>query len=302
MQIHLNDTGKEVKSHGSYEFPFHASPEVLSSYERGSFSWHWHPEIELTFFLSGEMEYQVNDRVYHMQAGDGLFCNTNALHTGRMLEGRDCEYFSITFLPRLISGFEGSRIHTRFMEPVLTSARLSSVSFSPAVAWEKEALERFHNIYQLSLHPTPTYELEIQRELSGFWQTLFLHETMELQPAAERVVRETERLRAMLDYLHSHYREKITLEDVAKHINISRSECCRFFRKHMKISLFDYLLNYRVEQSLSLLRDKDLSITQIAEQTGFGGSAYFAKIFKKEMGVSPSQYRNNGAREPLTAR
>lgn len=302
MQIHLNDTGKEVKSHGSYEFPFLASHEVLSSYERGSFSWHWHPEIELTLFLSGDMEYQVNDRIYHMQAGDGLFCNTNALHTGRMLEGRDCEYFSITFLPRLISGFEGSRIHTRFMEPVLTSARLSSVSFSPAVAWEKETLERFHNIYQLFLHPTPTYELEIQRELSGFWQTLFLHETMELQPAAERVVRETERLRAMLDYLHSHYREKITLEDVAKHINISRSECCRFFRKHMKISLFDYLLNYRVEQSLPLLRDKDLSITQIAEQTGFGGSAYFAKIFKKEMGVSPSQYRNNGAREPLTAR
>ena len=67
-----------------------------------------------------------------------------------------------------------------------------------------------------------------------------------------------------------------------------------FFRKHMKLSLFDYLLDYRVEQSLPLLREKDLSITQIAEQTGFGGSAYFAKIFKKEMGISPSQYRKSG--------
>lgn len=293
MQLHLNDTRKEIKSHGSYEFPFHASPEVLSSYERGSFSWHWHPEIELTLFLSGEMEYQVNDRVYHMQAGDGLFCNTNALHTGRMINGRDCSYFSVTFLPRLISGFEGSRIHTRFMEPILTSARLSSVSFSSAVPWEKEAIGRLQQLHQLFLHPTPAYELEIQRELSGFWQTLFLHETIELQPAAENVVRETERLRAILDYLHTHYREKITLEDVAGHVNISRSECCRFFRKHMKISLFDYLLNYRVERSLPLLRDGDLSITQVAEQTGFGGSAYFAKIFKKEMGLSPSQYRKN---------
>ena len=293
MQLHLNDTQKELKSHGSYEFPFHTSHEILSSYERGSFSWHWHPEIELTFFLSGEMEYQVNDRVYHMQAGDGLFCNTNALHTGRMINGRDCSYFSVTFLPRLISGFEGSRIHTRFMEPILTSARLSSVSFSPAVPWEKEAIGRLQQLHQLFLHPTPAYELEIQRELSGFWQTLFLHETIELQPASENVVRETERLRAILDYLHTHYREKITLEDVAGHVNISRSECCRFFRKHMKISLFDYLLNYRVERSLPLLRDGDLSITQVAEQTGFGGSAYFAKIFKKEMGLSPSQYRKN---------
>ena len=99
---------------------------------------------------------------------------------------------------------------------------------------------------------------------------------------------------AILEYLHTHYREKITLDGLAKHVNISKSECCRFFRKHMKLSLFDYLLDYRVEQSLPLLREKDLSITQIAEQTGFGGSAYFAKIFKKEMGISPSQYRKSG--------
>ncbi|MDM8247671.1 AraC family transcriptional regulator [Lacrimispora saccharolytica] len=294
MQLHLNDTQKELKSHGSYEFPFHTSHEILSSYERGSFSWHWHPEIELTLFLSGEMEYQVNDRVYHMQAGDGLFCNTNALHTGRMLNGQDCHYFSITFLPRLIYGFENSLIHTRFMEPVLTSARLSSVSFSPAVAWEAKALSHLKEIYEQTLHPSPVYELEIQRELSCFWQALFLHESIDLQPSAERAVRDTERLRAILEYLHTHYREKITLDGLAKHVNISKSECCRFFRKHMKLSLFDYLLDYRVEQSLPLLREKDLSITQIAEQTGFGGSAYFAKIFKKEMGISPSQYRKSG--------
>ncbi len=293
MQLSLSNTRKEIKPHGSYEFPFLASNEVLSSYERGSFSWHWHPEIELTLFLSGDMEYQVNDRVYHMQAGDGLFCNTNALHTGRMLDGGDCSYFSITFLPRLISGFEGSLIHTRFLEPVLTSARLSSLSLSPAVAWEREAIERLRNIRRLFLHPSVTYELDIQRELSAFWQTLYQNVTMELQPAGEHAVREAERLRAILDYLHSNYQEKITLEDVARHVNISRSECCRFFRKHMKLSLFDYLLSYRVEQSLPLLRDRELSVTQIAEQTGFGGSAYFAKIFKKEMGLSPSQYRKN---------
>lgn len=298
MQLHLNNTRKELKSHGSWSFPFHTSHEILSSYERGSFSWHWHPEVELTLFLSGEMEYQVNDRIYHMKAGDGLFCNANALHTGRMIHGHDCHYFSITFLPRLISGFEDSLIYTRFLEPVLTSARLSSVSFSAAVSWEEEELRFLKQILLLSRHPSPVYEMEIQRTLSSFWQLLFLNQSTALQPAARETIRDTERLRTILEYLHTHYQEKITLETLARQVSISRSECCRFFRNHMKLSLFDYLLEYRVEKSLPLLRETDLSITQIAGQTGFGSSAYYAKVFKNEMGISPSQYRKNQKSQP----
>lgn len=298
MQLHLNNTRKELKSHGSWSFPFHTSHEILSSYERGSFSWHWHPEVELTLFLSGEMEYQVNDRIYHMKAGDGLFCNANALHTGRMIQGHDCHYFSVTFLPRLISGFEDSLIYTRFLEPVLTSARLSSVSFSPAVGWEDEELRCLKQILLLSRHPSPVYEMEIQQTLSSFWQLLFLNQGTALQPAAREAIRDTERLRTILEYLHTHYHEKITLETLARQVSISRSECCRFFRNHMKLSLFDYLLEYRVEKSLPLLRETDLSITQIAGRTGFASSAYYAKVFKNEMGISPSQYRKNQKNQP----
>ena len=53
MQIRMDKENRELKAHGSYEFPVNISYEQLSRYERGSFSWHWHPEIELTFVLSG---------------------------------------------------------------------------------------------------------------------------------------------------------------------------------------------------------------------------------------------------------
>ena len=48
MQIRMDKENRELKAHGSYEFPVNISYEQLSRYERGSFSWHWHPEIELT--------------------------------------------------------------------------------------------------------------------------------------------------------------------------------------------------------------------------------------------------------------
>ena len=60
MQIRMDKENRELKAHGSYEFPVNISYEQLSRYERGSFSWHWHPEIELTFVLSGQIGYQVN--------------------------------------------------------------------------------------------------------------------------------------------------------------------------------------------------------------------------------------------------
>ena len=85
MQLITNEQQKELKSHGSFEFPVFVSEEVLSHYERGSFLWHWHPEIELTFVTEGEISYQVNDKIYTLHTGEGLFCNSNALHTGHKI-------------------------------------------------------------------------------------------------------------------------------------------------------------------------------------------------------------------------
>ena len=57
MQIALRNDGRELKSHGDHSFPVLVSPERLDAYEMGSFACHWHPEIEFTLILSGEILY-----------------------------------------------------------------------------------------------------------------------------------------------------------------------------------------------------------------------------------------------------
>ena len=84
----------------------------------------------------------------------------------------------------------------------------------------------------------------------------------------------------------------MTADMLREQIHICRSECCRFFKKCMNESLFDYLLDYRIEKSLPLLLERQASITSVAEQTGFSSPAYFSKIFRQQMGCSPSEYRN----------
>ena len=67
MQIHIEKNQKEIKEHGNYGFPVNVSVEKIEAYEQGAFLWHWHPEIELTWIMSWEMEYRVNDQSYWKQ-------------------------------------------------------------------------------------------------------------------------------------------------------------------------------------------------------------------------------------------
>ena len=104
MQIITNNAGKELKKHGDSAFPFLVSYERLSGYETGSFLWHWHPEIELTYIHKGEMLYKVNQNTFHLKEGQVLFGNANALHAGYMYHNQDCQYIPVTFDPKLIYG------------------------------------------------------------------------------------------------------------------------------------------------------------------------------------------------------
>jgi len=292
MQLQLNEEKKELKKHGNYSFPVYISPEVLSNYERGSFSWHWHTEVELTYILEGAISYQVNNQIHILAAGEGLFCNSNALHTGSMVCGQDCRYLSVTFHPRIIYGFDGSLLHTNYINPILHHSRLGSIVFKKEIPWQNEILNCLKDIHALYLSPPTTYELRLQQLLANVWLHMYTH----IQPLSKEhsdmvAERNLERLREIISYIHSHYHEQLTLNDIARHVHLCQGECCRFFKRMMKITLFDYLLTHRIEQSLPLLADKSLSITWIAERTGFSNSSYFARVFKTRMNCSPKQYQ-----------
>lgn len=292
MQLSINDSQRELKAHGSFEFPVFISQEILSRYERGSFSWHWHPEIELTLVVEGQIAYQVNGTVYRLHAGEGLFCNSNALHTGHMIDGEDCYYISTTFHPKIIYGFEGSALQQSYVAPLLADPAMGSLAFSPDIPWHRLILEAMEQIYLLSLEPPAAFELRVQQLLSSIWLALFSH--LESGTAANPGVssgRDVERLRTLLTFIQEHYMEHLTLELLAEQINICRSECCRFFKKHMHVSLFDYLLSLRIEKSLPLLTEGTCSVTEIAGLTGFSSSAYFTRVFRQQMNCTPSEYR-----------
>lgn len=291
MQIKIEKNKKEIKEHGNYEFPVDVCTEAIQAYEQGMFWWHWHPEIELTLALSGEMEYHINDSVYHLREGEALFGNSNTLHAGFQVEDKECTYLSITFHPRFLYGYESSGLQTKYVNFITENGSWASLHLQGAAKWHKEIIAQMEEIYQLSLDKPMDYELQVHILLMQIWQKLYRYFSQ--LPAKEEQPREnTQRIQKIIAYIQEHYDQNVTLEEIAGQVNICKSECCRFFKKYMNMTIFEYLMFLRVQNSLPLLkRGESISVT--AGKVGFSSAAYYGQIFKRYMKCTPKEYRGN---------
>ena len=106
-----------------------------------------------------------------------------------------------------------------------------------------------------------------------------------LSGEAQRLVRQA------MAYLHEHYAEPISRQDLARHVGLSDDYLTSCFHKELGLTPVAYLNRYRVQQARQLLKNTHKSITEIALEVGFSGSSYFSRIFRRETGMSPEGYR-----------
>jgi YesN/AraC family two-component response regulator len=105
---------------------------------------------------------------------------------------------------------------------------------------------------------------------------------------------DTQRLiRQAMAYIHEHYFDPVSRQDIAQHINISEDYLTYCFRQELGTTPIKYLQRYRINQAKSLLKDSQKNITEIALDVGFSDSGYFSRIFHRETGMSPDQFRRS---------
>ena len=94
-----------------------------------------------------------------------------------------------------------------------------------------------------------------------------------------------------MDYMENHYQEKISLDQIAANMYLSSYYISKLFKEEMGDSPINYLISIRLKKAASLLKDSNLTITEISSLTGYENTYYFSRLFKKKYGVMPSQYR-----------
>lgn len=96
-----------------------------------------------------------------------------------------------------------------------------------------------------------------------------------------------------LKYINSSYHKNISLDDVAKEVNMSYHYFSKFFKETTGKNFVDYLTEIRIERSKELLQDVSASIKEICHEIGYSDPNYFCKIFKKVTGMTPTEFRSN---------
>lgn len=109
---------------------------------------------------------------------------------------------------------------------------------------------------------------------------------------SEHKPREKHTIRDIITYIEQHYGSEISLQDIASHFYVSREYISRKFKQEFGINFSDYLAEYRIDKAKRLMLNPSLKMQQIAEMVGIHDVKYFSKVFKKQTGESPRDYRS----------
>jgi AraC-like DNA-binding protein len=235
-----------------------------------------------------------------------LFC-LNETEAPELEQSLSLQAEAFYFHPGIINGaftFENIRDNT-----------FSTVSESQDVFWLLPFLVR--NVTHNSLLPlgplstqrvaslfhVASQELAVQRDdtwpcrsRSFFLELLFLVERIFSAPqVAERHILPESPcdIDAIILYLHAHYREKITLTQLAAAFHTNRTTLTERFRKATGVPVISYLNQLRVRMAALMLRDTELPVVEVMERVGYNDSTHFGRMFKKYTEHSPSEYRQH---------
>ena len=96
-----------------------------------------------------------------------------------------------------------------------------------------------------------------------------------------------------IEYIHSHFKEVVDVDQLAR---LEHMSCTAFriaFKKHTGISPNEYIIAQRISVACRLLAQTELSVKEIAGEVGYADQYYFSRIFKKKVGMTPLKYRKN---------
>lgn len=295
MAIILDYQLREQIPHDVEKFPITYFCDELAALPNWAGPLHWHPDFEIATAVSGVLDFQVGQHHVILKAGDSILVNGNILHGIKQLSGDIPDPMpNIVFSGALIAS-ETSDIYQKYIQPVANCDALPFIVFDQKNSWHNEVNQLVKNVYGLMSEQRQCYEMAVQRELSSIFQCIFSNFDELPKTENTRIQINTQiRIQKMLSYIREHYAEAVTLEEITRSANISRSEAGRCFNAHVGCSPVDALIQHRLQVAHRLIKDTTRSLQEISYSCGFNSVHYFSRQFRKTYGYTPGQYRALG--------
>lgn len=245
---------------------------------------HIHNEIEILFIENGCSDIKIGNSIYTAKAGDLLFVNP--------LEAHSVTVNSNLYFHKCIC-FDTDLIADKSIKNALQSGEiLIPHCFNNKDINISTLKENFINLFCAVENNKTTLMLESTMHISA----LFLHlADSSLLIQKYETKKEREFCQRTLKYISENYGRKITSKDVATELFYTQHYFCRAFKKNFGVAFSDYLNMYRVFKAKEILLHSTLSIADVSAECGFESPAYFARVFKKHIGMSATKFQKVNA-------
>lgn len=255
-------------------------------------SHHWHEEVELIYIEAGEFMIFINGEMHLAKEGDVVFINANEIHQIAAAT-QDSIHHAIVFNPKIIRFEWHDAAQGKYLTPLMRGELKYQGPLPEASPLKGKIQQEFIGAVLAYQGKNESWPLLIKSALLKLI-VLLMDANVIVSKAAAAAPRPREKevlAQSIMTYIHEHYREKLTLEELSQISNLSIQYFCKFFKSMFGKTAVEFINDYRIEQAAQLLIHSSDKITSIAFAVGFDNSSYFIRKFKSLKGMTPSAYR-----------
>ena len=278
---------KENKPHGTKDDPF-STYHIQNRGQSFQIPVHWHDELEIIYVKSGFLTVNISGENYIGKPGDAFVVSPGNLHFMGSQTGT-VDYFTFLFPLKYIAFRTDDMLDDKLIEPLNSGHLMISPEIKDTV---KEQCEQLARVYAAEIDKSESKITSQIRKKIILLQ--FIHELWKKGFIVENDTTGRNTVeKEMVSYIQQNYMGKILLREFGEQFHLSEKYISRYFKEHFHITLSQYVTYLRLEHAKQMLQETDISVTEVAMQSGYQNISYFIRSFKKTYGVSPLKYRKS---------
>ena len=247
---------------------------------------HFHDAYEVYYLLSGERYYFIENRTFHVMAGDLVLINVHDLHKTIDAGVPKHQRILINFQEAFI--LTGNQSAKAVLEPIFAGNN-NIVRLTADLRSHVESL--MHKMMFEVKNQSTGYLVSLQALL----MQLLVHVCRNMQHNTisnfDHPSPMHKKVSEMVEYINRNYMEPLTLSTMSELFYVSPYHLARIFKEATGFTFVEYLNSVRIREAQNLLRESRQKVIGISEKVGFGSIAHFGRVFKSVTGLAPLDYR-----------
>lgn len=252
-----------------------------------------HDYYELLYICSGAVTYEVQDRLYSLQAGDLFLVGSTLLHRIASYETNGMKAAVLYFMPDLLASTDPAEEHHAYLMPF----RVQDTDFPHVIPAKSKVPEQVFDLMLRTSRELPAESNRARLSVKTYLRMMLVLLVNHFanwrgsEDVFERQQTNLNRLKPLFDFIDEYYASDISVDQAAALIHMSKSAFMRFFREVTGQSFVGYLNRFRVAKAELLLSGSDLSIAEISQRVGFCDQSYFGLVFRNLTNMTPREFK-----------